>query len=81
MLDDDEDENEFGIVLIKRTVDGSSGIGHIEAHRNTIYAALEQFITVGKTTEILGYYPCTTHVGQRKDIYYDTREAEGRGYP
>ena len=79
MLDED-DETEFGIVLIRRTVADSGDIGHIRAHGNTIYAALEQFVTEGKTTEILGYYPHTT-ITQRKDIYYDTIEAEGREYP
>lgn len=80
MLDED-DETEFGIVLIRRTVADSGDIGHIRAHGNTIYAALEQFVTEGKTTEILGYYPHTTHIGECKDIYYDTREAEEREYP
>ena len=80
MLDED-DETESGIVLIRRKVAGGSDIGHIKAHGNTIYAALEQFVTEGKTTEILGYYPHTTHIAQCKDIYYDTREAEERKYP
>ena len=81
MLDEDDDETESGIVLIRRTVAGSGDIGHIEAHRSTIYTALEHFVTEGKTTEILGYYPHTTHLSQRRDIYYNTKKAEEREYP
>jgi hypothetical protein len=73
MTEDDDDV--YGIVISRRTLDGRGHISHAGAGTSTIYAALEWFVTTGNTTEILGYYPRTT-TWTRKDIYYDTREAE-----
>ena len=78
--DDDEDGTEFGVMLVRHRQGEGSFIGQSIIHRHTLYDALEHFITAGQTTEILGYYPCTTP-SRRRDIYYDTIEAEGREYP
>lgn len=80
MLDEDDDETEFGIVLVRHTMGEGSYIGQTVPHRHTLYTALEHFVTAGQTTEILGYYPRTTTT-QRADTYYDTIEAEEREYP
>lgn len=69
----------YGIVLFRSTANGRGVIGHRKDDTNTLYAALEGFIATGNTSEILGYYPRTT-TWKRKDIYYDTLEAEERHY-
>jgi hypothetical protein len=75
-----EENNTYGMVLVRRTVGGQSVIGHTRADTFTIYAALEGLFATGQTLEILGYYPNTTS-WTRPDLYNDTREAEGREYP
>jgi hypothetical protein len=70
-----EEDDTFGIVLFRNIVDGKGVIGHRKDDTNTLYAALEGFVATGNTLEILGYYPRTT-TWKRKDIYYDTLEAE-----
>ena len=77
-MEADEDDT-YGIVLTKRTVNGKGYIGHANADAHTLYAALEGFLATGNTTEILGYYPRTT-TWTRKEIYYDTLEAGERHY-
>lgn len=80
MLDGDDDETGYDIMLVKHTMGESSYVGQNIAHRYTIYDALEHFIAAGQTTEILGYYPRLT-AAQRSGVYYDTIEAEEREYP
>jgi hypothetical protein len=74
-MEADEDDT-YGIMLIRRMEGDESFIGDLNANTHTLHTRLELFITNGVTAEILGYYPRTTQHSQRNDIYYDTREAE-----
>jgi hypothetical protein len=74
-MEADEDDT-YGIMLIRRVEGDDNFIGHVKTDTHTLYTRLEAFVTRGVTTEILGYYQRTTSPSQRNDIYYDTREAE-----
>lgn len=71
-----DEDDAYGLMLIRRREGDANFIGDLNANTHTLHARLEAFITKGVTTEILGYYPHTTHHSERNDIYYDTREAE-----
>ena len=74
-------EGKTDMMLVKRIVAGESHIGWISGAGDmyTLFNCFEDFLVIGKTIEILGYYPDPLSPNQRDRIRADAINAERLG--